>query len=234
MKISVKTALFFIFFFSAISGAGADTVYLKNGRQIKGIIKQMNDEFLELGVGSGTVKFYLQEILRVKRSSQDENQLMKGHWDSERLRKEEELKTRRQQEEEAREAMPKDAKASRRGDHLFVNALLNKKVNARLLVDTGASFVVLSPAIVKKLNINTEKKDSPQIKITVADGREILGKYFKLESISIGEATAEGVDASIIFEEDAFTDFDGILGMSFLKLFKFAIDLDGNRLILQK
>ncbi len=207
----------------------ADTVYLKNGYQMKGIIKRETDEYVELGVNSGTVKFYREEITRVQHSLQDENQIMEQHWKEERLRKEAELKKRQQEKETG----TKEIEVVRQGNHLVVNALLNGKVNARLLIDTGASFVILSPAVLKGLNVSIEVAN-PDVKMTLVDGRDVSGKLFRLDTISIGEVKANDVQAAVIYQGNTFQGFDGLLGMSFLKLFKFEINLEKNKLVLQK
>ncbi len=217
------------FSLNVISQVWADIVYLKNGYQMEGIIKRETDEYVELEINLGTVKFYREQIERVEHSSQDENQMIEKYWNEGRLRKEAELK-KRQQEKETRS---KEIEVGRQGNHLFVNALLNEKVNAKLLIDTGASFVVLSSAIAKNLNINTEDAN-PDIKMTLADGREVSARLLKLDTISLGEVKANAVQAAVIYQENTFQGFDGLLGMSFLKLFKFEINLEKSKLVLQK
>jgi len=229
MKILIKIFIFLFFSLNVISEAMADMVYLKNGYQMEGIIKRETDEYVELEINAGTVKFYREQIERVEHSSQDENQMIEQYWNEERLKKEAELKSRQQQKETG----SKEIEVGRQGNHLFVNALLNGKVNARLLVDTGASFVVLSPAIAKGLNISTVGAN-PDVKMTLADGSEVSGRLLKLDTICIGEVKANDVQAAVIYQENAFQGFDGLLGMSFLKLFKFEINLEKSKLVLQR
>jgi len=229
MKISIKIFIFLFFSLNVISQVWADMVYLKNGYQMEGIIKRETDEYTELEINLGTVKFYREQIERVEHSSQDENQMIEKYWNEKRLRKEAELK-KRQQEKETR---PKEIEVGRQGNHLFVNALLNGKVNAKLLIDTGASFVVLSPIITKRLNVSVEGTKA-DVKVTLADASEVSGKLFKLDTISIGEVKANDVQAAVIYQENTFSGFDGLLGMSFLKLFKFEINLEKSKLVLQK
>jgi len=229
MKISIKIFIFLFFSLNVISEVRADIVYLKNGYQMEGIIKRETDEYVELEINLGTVKFYQEQIERIEHSSQNENRMIEQYWNEERLKKEAELKSRQQQKETG----PKEIEVSRQENHLFVNALLNGKVNAKLLIDTGASFVVLSPAIAKGLNISVEGA-KPDVKMTLADGSEVSGKLLKLDNISIGEVKADDVQAAVIYQENTFQGFDGLLGMSFLKLFKFEINLEKSKLVLQK
>jgi len=229
MKISINILIFFLFLFCVISEARADMVYLKNGYQIGGIIKAENDEYVELEVNAGTVKFYRKQIERVEHSSREDKKIIQKSLEEERAKNKAQLQTYKQAQENA----PKDVEVGRQGNHIFVNALLNGRVNANLLVDTGASFIVLSPEIAKKLNINLANAE-PDVKMSLADGREVLGKMISLDSVSIKETNASGVQAVIIYKMNAFQGFDGVLGMSFLKLFKFEIDLNKNKLTFNK
>lgn len=207
----------------------ADTVYLKSGYQMEGIVKRETDEYVELGINSGAVKFYREQIERVEYSSEEERKSLEESWQEERLKKESELKTRKYE----REIVPNEIEVGRQGNHLYVNALLNGNVNAKLLIDTGASFVVLSSDVAKRLDMGIEGSN-PDVKMTLADGREVPAKLFKLDTISIGQVKASTVEAAVIYQENTFQGFDGLLGMSFLKLFKFEINLEKSKLILQK
>lgn len=196
---------------------------------MEGVITQETNEYVELSINFGSVKFYRGQIERIEHSSEKEKQAIEQSWEARRLKKEEESKIRQEEERTS----PGEIEANRQGDHLFVNALLNRKVNARLLVDTGASFVVLSPNIAKQLNIDI-KAVAPDIKLTLGDGKEVPAKLIKLDIVSVEEAIARDIDAAIIDKDDAFSGFDGVLGMSFLRLFKFEINLKENKLVLQK
>jgi len=229
MNLSIKIFIFLFLLLNAITEVSADTVYLKSGYQMEGIVKRETDEYLELEINLGTVKFYREQIERVEYSSEEEKKSLEQSWQEERLKKESELKTRQHE----REIAPNEIEVGRQGNHLYVNALLNGNVNAKLLIDTGASFVVLSPDIAKRLDMGIEGSN-PDVKMTLADGREVAAKLFKLDTISIGQVKANSVEAAVIYQENTFQGFDGLLGMSFLKLFKFEINLEKSKLILQK
>lgn len=229
MRISIKILISLFLLLNAASLACADIVYLKSGYQMEGIIKRETDEYVELEINIGTVKFYQEQIERIEHSAQEEKRMMEESWQEERLKREAEQKTH----PEERKAGSKEIAVSRQGNHLFAHVLLNAKVKARLLIDTGASFVVLSAAIAKQLHIDVEKTN-PDVKMTLADGREVSGRLFKLDTVSLAEVKADAVEAAVIYEENAFQGYDGLLGMSFLKLFKFEINLEKNKLILQK
>ena len=99
MKISIKIFLFLFFLLSVISQAPADTVVLKNGYQMEGIIKRETDEYVELEINLGAVKFYREQIEQIEYSSQEEKKAMEESWQEERLKSEAEQKSRQQQRE---------------------------------------------------------------------------------------------------------------------------------------
>ena len=209
--------------------AFADTVYLKNGRGMSGIISKETSEFVELTIEIGKVKFYRDQIERIERSSETARKALEQSWEEERLQKEAELARQR---EEARN-FRKEVKAERIGDHLVVSALINGKVKARLMLDTGASNVIISLKKAKELGLGIDKDDKPDAKMKLADGAEVGVKMLELKSLSLEGAEAKEVEAAVILNEVTFRDFDGLLGMSYLKTFKFEINLEDNRLILQ-
>ncbi|MBI5242971.1 MAG: clan AA aspartic protease [Elusimicrobia bacterium] len=119
----------------------------------------------------------------------------------------------------------------RRGPHVVVEALLDGRVKALLLVDTGASLSVISQRLADKL------KPSPQslrgnVEVTVADGRKVTAQALVLESVAIGRMSAARVNAAVMpdFDDDA----DGLLGMSFLERFDVQVDPKRNRLTLRE
>ncbi|MBU0991251.1 MAG: retroviral-like aspartic protease family protein [Proteobacteria bacterium] len=121
-------------------------------------------------------------------------------------------------------------KLERVGNSYYVNARINGKKNARLILDTGATSVQISSRLAKKLKINLKKADTVQC--TLADGsivqaRVIVLKEVKLDGVKVKDVTA------LVIENDSDQDGDGLLGMSFLNNFIFQIDPDKNLLILQ-
>ncbi|MFH0738729.1 MAG: retropepsin-like aspartic protease [Candidatus Omnitrophota bacterium] len=223
LGISVCILLFFV------GRTSADTVYLKNGRGMSGVITKETGDFVELTIDLGKIKFYRNQIERIARSSQTARKAIEQTWEEERLKKEAELE---KQKEEARN-FRKEVKALRIGDHLVVNALINGKVKAKLMLDTGASNVMLSLKKAKELGLDINNADKPDTKMKLADGTEVGVKVLELQSVDLDGAQARGVEAAVILSDSMFKDFDGLLGMSYLKSFRFEINLEQNRLILQ-
>lgn len=229
-------ALFLLISF--ISRVMAYTICLRNGRSLEGLIEKEDDKSVELNIGIGIVKFRREEIKEIYRSIPSEDAIRRT-WETQKERTEE-IRLRRQQEfEEAKrkkELKPKEVNFSPRdnGQAMVVNALLNKKVNASLVLDTGASCVVLSDRIAKKLGIETTKrKNKDIIKVQVADGRKVDAMYIVLDSINVEGVEVRGVETIVFL--DSYADIeDGVLGMSFLNNFIFQVNTIDKKIILKK
>jgi clan AA aspartic protease (TIGR02281 family) len=239
-----KSFIFFglIIVFSTVFAArvGADTLYLKNGRSIEGIVKQQNDNTVELEVDIGFVTFRKTEIERIESSSSAEIDRMRQKWHKKKINDEAERQLSANQERLKNELAPKEVKIKQESGHLVVSAVLNKNVNTALLVDTGASVMVLSKSIGNKLGLINKlnkpgAKENPTVELTVADGRKVSAQYVILQSVKVEEVEAEDVEAAILLEDNnAAVVFDGVLGMSFLKRFNFKFDNKQGKLTLEK
>lgn len=227
--------LIFILFLLAgsIAEVNADTIYLKNGRKIEGLVEKETDRGVELNVGFGTVKFRMKEIESIYRSTPGEVGVIHKRWEEQRrLEKERRLK-RAQELEEARkrkEFEPKEVGFAQASEHILVNALLNKKVRASLLLDTGSTTMLLSNRIAKELDLSSDVAIEAQL----ADGRKVNARYVVLDSVNVEGAEAADVGAVILPESSEPDVHDGLLGMSFLNRFNFQIDTLNKKLILQK
>lgn len=222
--------LIFIFLLCSSLKVNADTIYLKNGRSIEGLVKMEDEDSVELEVCSGTVKFRKSEIERIEKSTLDESLAIREKCERQKIALKEGI-LKQQKEEESK---PKKVEFSSDFPGIVLNVTLNKKVQASLVLDTGASVVVLRKNIAEKLGINLDKVGE-EAKLILADGRRLNGKYVILESIKVENVEAENIEAAIMLEEVSDTGFgDGLLGMSFLKRFNFKIDQKEKRLILEK
>jgi clan AA aspartic protease (TIGR02281 family) len=220
-----------LFLFIFILESDADTIYLKNGRSIEGIIKSEDEDSIKLDIGIGTVGFKKSEIERITRSVQEESNEIRQKWERHRQETERKLK----EEAKMREQQPKRIEVSKEKGHIFVNAILNKKVTVQLLMDTGASVIVLTHSIGEQLGINTDNRQKDIVKLQLADGRKIDAKYISLKSVTVQEVEATNVDAAVLLDDVGETNFkDGVLGMSFLNKFNFKVDQNNKQLILEK
>ena len=115
-----------------------------------------------------------------------------------------------------------------RGGHHVVEVLLNGTVPAELVVDTGATLIILSDRIGKLLGIHPNS-NLPKLEMSTAGGK-IKSPLFVLDSLKIGEAEVFNVEAST---NPHMGKMDGLLGMAFLGEFKMEIDRENSELILK-
>ncbi len=115
-----------------------------------------------------------------------------------------------------------------RGDGgLWVEALINGRVTARMLVDTGSSVVILPPDVADELGLGQD--DGHQRRLNTIQGT-VTGRLVTLDQVQLGSARVRSVTAVIL--QDAQGDTIGLLGRSFLEHFTFQVDLDRNVLTL--
>ena len=104
------------------------------------------------------------------------------------------------------------------GGHFVTSGQINGQT-ARLLVDTGASVVVISAATATQLGINF--KNGPQIRISTANG-VAMAWQLRLDSIRVGGVTVFGVDGVVSPEPMPYV----LLGNSFLGRFQMTREND--------
>jgi len=119
--------------------------------------------------------------------------------------------------------------AIRSGNHLYVEVEINDYQTVTLLVDTGATDVMLKAAVAYELGLT----ESDAIEATYHTANGPTQQYITmLESVRIGEAEQNKVRAS--FGKGMADGFeDGLLGMSFLKHYHVDIDLKREELHLR-
>jgi clan AA aspartic protease (TIGR02281 family) len=208
----------------------ADTIYLKNGRKIDGIVRSESEDSVELEVCSGSVKFKRSEIDKIKRSGLLDQNLMRADWERQKQANQENIL--QQQEEEERQ--PEEVELTRDSPNITLPAQLNGRVDVHLVMDTGSTLVVLKKEITEELNIKLDDV-SPEVRLVLADGRQIHAKLITLESVKVEGVEAKDVEAAVMLDEITDPGFkDGLLGMSFLKRFNFKVDNREKKLILEK
>jgi len=119
------------------------------------------------------------------------------------------------------------------GNQVIVSALINDIALTRLVVDTGASIVVISKEVADRLGISSEDGEAEEIEIIMANGTSVNARPVVLKSIKIGDAEVENVQAAIL-ESSVVGGADGLLGMSFLSNFIISVDTSSNKLILEQ
>ncbi len=229
------------------SGALPETIELKNGREIIGeIIQETEDAVVVSKYGGSFIYSISRDRIKAIRSfgpeeiETDINLEKKGAYSVDK----EKEKTRREKLEKYRlEKYEQEVLASKKARGRIkikfskdrfgvVDALLNKKIKASLLVDTGASRVVISEEIAKQLGIE-DLEDKPTVHAVLADGRITTGFSITLDSVKVGDSEVKNVN-TVVSKRPPGAGLDGLLGMTFLGHFHVKMDAKDNSLILEK
>lgn len=114
------------------------------------------------------------------------------------------------------------------GGNFLVDTVLNGRVKARLMLDTGASLITLTEDIGRQLGL-TQYSNAAELPFNTAGGEDWM-PLVALDTVAIGSAQTRLVEASI---NSHIKEIDGLLGMSFLGDFRFEIDHANKRLTLK-
>jgi clan AA aspartic protease (TIGR02281 family) len=109
------------------------------------------------------------------------------------------------------------------GNRLLIPVTVNNnglEIEVNLLLDTGASQIVLNRAVADQLGIITLKKGSAQ----VAGGSRISTQLGKVSYVKVGPHKMKDASVLIIPHEGAPLNYSGLLGMNFLKQVEYSID----------
>ncbi len=107
----------------------------------------------------------------------------------------------------------------RSGEVSLTEVILNERVKQHFIVDTGASFTVISREAAKEIGITIDE-GTPSIPIATASSI-IFNPLVTLRSIRVGKAEVEHVDALV---HNLPGGSAGLLGNSFLSKFKVVLD----------
>ncbi|MDD5428539.1 MAG: retropepsin-like aspartic protease [Candidatus Omnitrophica bacterium] len=247
------TAIIVFLVFLAPSFLSADTVYFDNGGSIEGIIKSEDADNVQMDIGFGTITCPKREIKKIERSSPEEAVALTEKWEAKRqeLKKsEEEFNLERQRRfaeydewmRQERERSEREARAQGTIDlardyassSILVGAVLNDKVNATLVLDTGASIVVLTKQKGEELGIDLTPTGNNLATLQLAGNHRALAKMVILKSVRINDIEVKDVLTGILLDDAGAGFRDGLLGMTFLSRFNLKIDLKNMKLSLEK
>ncbi|MGQ9646072.1 MAG: aspartyl protease family protein [Thermodesulfobacteriota bacterium] len=115
----------------------------------------------------------------------------------------------------------------RRHELWLAEVVLNDRLKRYLIVDTGASFTLISRQVANELGVTIDE-NSPAIPASTVSGF-ILTPLVTLSSIRVGKAEIKDVDVAV---HTMPSGSDGLLGNSFLNKFKVMIDSVNGKMIL--
>jgi len=133
------------------------------------------------------------------------------------------------------ETKPAPRKASipmeRHGQVVVIQATLNNKRSAKFVVDTGASYTLISNALARELSIDVGNNPKT-MPFQTANGL-INAPVTQLDSIAVGGMEIRDLPAAV---HDAVPDpqVAGLLGLNFLSNFRMDIDTQKGVLHLEK
>jgi clan AA aspartic protease (TIGR02281 family) len=135
----------------------------------------------------------------------------------------------------AESVKPVPVKASipieKHGQIVVIQAMLNKKRTVKFVVDTGASYTMISAAVARDLDLDLTQNQRT-MPFQTANGL-IQAPLTNLDSITVGGMEIKNLTAAV---HDAVPDpqVAGLLGLNFLSNFRMDIDTQKGLLHLEK
>ncbi|MDD3904946.1 MAG: retropepsin-like aspartic protease [Candidatus Omnitrophica bacterium] len=231
----------------------ADTIYFTNGGTIEGIVKSENADIIEIDVGFGTITCARNEIGSIERSDPAASRMLTEKWAKRReelkaseaafeLERKKRFEEYERQDREERERAEREAKEEGTIDltrdqetkGILVDAVLNENIKATLVLDTGASIVVLTKRMGEQLGVDLSDPGKGRITLQLAGDHKVDAKLVMLKSVRIKDIEVKGVMAGVLLDDAGVGLKDGLLGMTFLNRFNLKIDLKNMKMSLEK
>ncbi len=132
------------------------------------------------------------------------------------------------------EAAPEEkiTKITVKGNQVFVPVKLayeGREIEAKLLLDTGASATTIHPNVADRFYMNLHKMQ--KVKAQVVGGNVLEASVVKMDYLKIGPHTVNPCTVYVVPNEGNRLAFDGLLGMDVLGGFSYRIDLKKQAII---
>jgi len=174
----------------------------------------------------------LSDTERSRALQRENDQVQEKEQEHQRQIEERLLQTQKLEEEERRKQAEADrqkmlekteTKVIVEGNRILVPVTFNNngvELQVNLLLDTGASQIVLNRRVADQLTIVALNKGLAQ----VAGGANIYTELGKVNFVKVGPFKMEDAGVLIIAHEGAPVNYSGLLGMNFLKNVEYSID----------
>ena len=142
---------------------------------------------------------------------------------ADRIWLDEKLRIERDRDTEEKRIGSLQTKVNIRNNKVLVTVILGyagKEKAVPLILDTGASLVVLHRGVADQLNLKSLKSGASQ----TAGGGIIRSDLARLSYLKVGQITMNDPKVLIIDYEGPPVEYKGLLGMNFLKNFEYRID----------
>ena len=208
-------------------------------------VKAYKEKYDDLPEGQRSIMLEKERLEQEKRREEEKRkyeewQRAKKAWEQE-LKKEEILRElERELKQKEWEKKRKESRLKRKGvQRVFIvgnpvvgNAVLvpvilgygGKKIETRLMLDTGASMIALHLEIAEELNIDLRR--FKKIRPRVAGGKSINAYVGKMDYVQAGPIKKENIYVSVIEHQGPPVPFNGLLGMNFLQGLEYSIDFE--------
>lgn len=118
-----------------------------------------------------------------------------------------------------------------RGRVLVVEATINQRFTGRFLLDTGATYCVISKEAAGDAAL-AGRRDGEKVRLFTAGGIMLEATVGEARRIDLGDAVARDVEVAVV-EQDPAPGLQGVIGLSFLRHFKYSVDSEHGLLLLE-
>jgi predicted aspartyl protease len=111
------------------------------------------------------------------------------------------------------------------GNTVFVPVTLSygsRSTQARLILDTGASVTIISPEIASQLDLRLDQ--AVLAAVQVVGGGMVEARGVRLQRVAVGPHEKSGMNVAVITTKGPLLQYDGLLGMDFLRGLHYRLD----------